>query len=81
MTTKRDDVTAACAAQGPFIAAEAAQGSADGAAPSSPYCSQKEMFVLRTEGIGVEIVYGLNKNTAVSSCYVRVNRVSVCLLT
>lgn len=70
MTTKHYDVTEACAAQGPFIAAEAAQGSADGAALSSFYSSWKELFVLRIEWIEVEIVYGLKKNKAVLSCYV-----------
>lgn len=58
MTTKHYDVTETSAAQGPFIATEAAQGSADGAALSSLYSTWKELFVLRIERIEVEIVYG-----------------------
>lgn len=61
MTTKHYDVTEACAAQGPFIATEVAQGSADGAALSGLYSSWKELFVLRIEGIVLEIAYGLKK--------------------
>lgn len=61
MTTKHYDGTEVCTAQGPFIAAEAAQGSADGAVLSSLNSLWKELFALRIEWIEVEIDYDLKK--------------------